>query len=139
MRGRATDSGWGGMGRGDCTNLSTPPEAAASPCNTPVEAVNYASSSSFSDDEDEEPELVSSKVLQESRMGDSKTTTLHPLTEEAMAKRPEKPRSSALTPKAHQSQPKPLPQNPYVSRPTLLRNVSAFLPLLAIIVLSLDF
>ena len=115
---RTTDAGWGGRVR---VAQTLPSRAIAT-----NEALD--SSSSMDDDSDREPEVLSSKIEHASQIPivqedeeDAETKALAPSRSVVKNNTMGRHRSSPL-------QPKNPPRNPFASRPSLLRNVSHFVP-----------
>ncbi|KAL0951072.1 hypothetical protein HGRIS_007810 [Hohenbuehelia grisea] len=128
-RGRAVDSGWQGRTPGGSlpqgsSSVPTQPFALPSkPITSPAKVASGSSSSdSDSDDEDGAPEVVSSKPMEP--VAEPPEAVQEPPNEPPCQEVPQRIESVMRPPKKqHPPQPKKPPQNPFATRPSLLRNL----------------
>lgn len=125
-RGRGTDSGWRGRGRGGAGHLAGLSRDEAQPSFPPATqhiAVISDSSSDSEDEDNDSPEIISSKPLDATEQLEEEDPDRQDASHELSPIA--NPQVEIIKPikKPSSHQPKKLPRNPFASRPTLLRNV----------------
>lgn len=124
--GRASDSGWKGRGRGGMTSINTrePSKGITFPQKSPPSI--FPSVDPDGDEDEDAPEVISSKRPAESTANVGKTPNLPDAKNLKHDTAKHSAKNISIThrqPIKLPPQPKKEPHNPFASRPTLLRNV----------------